>query len=948
MIKEILTMIKEAIMEQLKNRLFYVTLFFLVLFGILIYRLFDLQIVNGAKYQENFTYKSLKTVSVEATRGNIYDCNGKLLAYNKTSYNVSYTNSTSMESAAEEKGITTNELRNEIVYKTILILEQNGDSLSTELPIKMNKQGEMEYKVSGSTLNTFLINVYGVSSVDLLTDEERNATAREVFDYMRGPDLFNISEIYSDEYALKILSVRYEIWLNRFQQYMSVVIAADVSQESYAAILESSDELLGMTVNVESLRVYNDAEYFSHIIGYIGNISTEELEEYNNNLSADAKYSSNDMVGKMGLEKEYESYLRGTDGSQKMYVDNMGKVIEVIESTDSKAGNDIYLSIDSDLEKFCYDALEKELSNIILSHMVNMTTSSDYEDITIIDIYNALFDNNILSIEELNDDSATENERQVYATFVNSKKTTLAQLDSILNEAHTPLYQLSEQYQDYMEFICETLSSMGVYDSSALDKENDSVYKSYIENEISLCDFLKHSISQGAINIDSISAESDYYDTDEIYDVVTAYILEEFEKDTSFDKHIFKYMLLSGEITGAQVINLLFDQGVLNIATDEDYEDFSAGVISNYEFMYRKIKKLEITPAMLALDPCSGSIVVTDPATGNVKALVVYPGYDNNKLTNEIDEEYYQKVTEDKTTPMYNRATMQRTAPGSTFKPLATVAGLSENVISLGTVIKTTGLFDKITPSPHCWIYPNGAHGTIGIASAIENSCNYFFFEVGYRLATDENGTYNDKLGIDKLAKYATMFGLDSTSGIELPELSPQISDNDAVRSAIGQGRNSYTPVQLSKYVTAIANEGTCYDLSIIDQIKDVDGNVIMNGENKVHSTIELSDSEWNVIKQGMRQVVSNHTASTALINQINVDVAGKTGTAQEDETRPDHGLFISFAPYESPEVSVTCVIPYGYSSGNAEELAAMVYAYMYDPEALNTTEITGNNEVSD
>lgn len=269
--------------------------------------------------------------------------------------------------------------------------------------------------------------------------------------------------------------------------------------------------------------------------------------------------------------------------------------------------------------------------------------------------------------------------------------------------------------------------------------------------------------------------------------------------------------------------------------------------------MYRKIKKLEITPAMLALDPCSGSIVVTDPATGDVKALVVYPGYDNNKLTNEIDEEYYQKVTADKTTPMYNRATMQRTAPGSTFKPLATVAGLGENAISLGTVIKTTGLFDKVTPSPHCWIYPNGAHGTIGIASAIENSCNYFYFEVGYRLATDENGKYNDKLGVDKLAKYAAMFGLDSTSGIELPELEPQISDNDAVRSAIGQGRNSYTPVQLSKYVTAIANEGTCYDLSIIDQIKDVDGNVIMNGENKVHSTIELSDSEWNVIKQGMQ-----------------------------------------------------------------------------------------------
>lgn len=947
MFKEFLLMLKEAIIEQFKNRLFYVTLFFIVLFGILIYRLFDLQIVNGAKYQSNFTYKSQKTVSVEATRGNIYDCNGNLIAYNETSYNVNYESDADLTEAADKKGITTNELRNDIVYKTILILEQNGDKLSVDFPIRINKNKEMEFTASGAALKTFLINAYGVSSYDMLDEKQAKSSAKDVFDYMRSDELFNISTDYSDEYALKIMSVRYKIWLNRFQQYMNVVVAADVSKESYAAIMENSSELIGMTVEVNSLRVYNNAKYYSHIIGYIGNISNEELEKYNSNLKENEKYTANDKVGKLGLEMEYESYLRGTDGSSKMYVDNMGKVIEVINSTESKAGNDIYLTIDTELQKFCYDALERELSNIILSHMVNMNSSNDYEDITIVEIYNALFDNNIISISEMNDESATDNERNVYGTFINSKKATLTQLDSILNESHTPLYQLSKEYQDYMEFICEQLSKRGVYDSSVLDKENDSVYKSYIANEISLYEFLKHSISKGAINIESISTKSDYYDTDEIYEVVTAYILEEFEKDTSFDKHIFKYMLLSGEITGEQVINLLFDQGVLNVATDEDYDAFKTGVISNYEFIYRKIKNLEITPAMLALDPCSGSVVVTDPATGDVKALVVYPGYDNNRLTNEIDEEYYKKVTEDLTTPMYNRATMQRTAPGSTFKPLSTIAGLGENVISLDTVIKTTGVFDKVNPSPHCWIYP-GSHGTIGIASAIENSCNYFYFEVGYRLATNENGAYNDKLGTDKLAKYAALFGLDSTSGIELPELEPRISDNDAVRSAIGQAKNSYTPVQLSKYVTTIANEGICYDLSIIDNIKDVDGKIIKSGDNKIHSKVELSDSEWKVVKQGMRQVVSNHTASTALINQINVNVAGKTGTAQEDETRPDHGLFISFAPYESPEVSVTCVIPYGYSSGNAEELAGMVYAYMYDPEALSTIEITGNNEVSD
>lgn len=147
-------MIKESIIEHVKHRLFVVTVLFLVLFGILIYRLFDLQIVNGEKYQESFTYKSVKTVAVKATRGNIYDCNGKLLAYNEASYTLSYISGTDLTEAAAAKETTSNELRNDIVYKTILILEQNGDKMSVSLPLKLTSKG-FEFTVSGNTLNTF-------------------------------------------------------------------------------------------------------------------------------------------------------------------------------------------------------------------------------------------------------------------------------------------------------------------------------------------------------------------------------------------------------------------------------------------------------------------------------------------------------------------------------------------------------------------------------------------------------------------------------------------------------------------------------------------------------------------------------------------------------------------------------------------------------------------------
>ena len=945
MFKEFFSLIKESIIEHVKHRLFVVTVLFLVLFGILIYRLFDLQIVNGEKYQESFTYKSVKTVAVKATRGNIYDCNGKLLAYNEASYTLSYISGTDLTEAAAAKETTSNELRNDIVYKTILILEQNGDKMSVSLPLKLTSKG-FEFTVSGNTLNTFLMNVYGASSVDSLTEEQASSTADDIFKYMRGKDLFNISETYSDEAALKILAVRYEIWLNRYQQYMSVQLADGISEESYAAIKENSDELLGMEVSVESHRVYNDSVYFAQIMGYIGNISNEELEKYNETLDDSEKYGANDMVGKMGLESEFESYLRGKDGYQKMYVDNMGKVIEVIDSKDPVAGNDIYLTIDSDLQKYCYNALETEIASILLAHIKNVTTSTDKDDIPITDVYFALFDNNVISIDDLAAKDASELEQSVNSYFQSAKQNTLSRLDDILNVSHTPLHDLTLQYQDYMEFICEQLSEMGIYNPSKIDK-SDAAYVSYINNSISLCEYLKYAISQGAIDISGISTKSDYYDTDEIYNVLTEYILKEFENNTSFDKLVFKYMIISGELTGSQVINLLYDQGILNTATDADYSDYKAGVMGSYDFICKKIKNLEITPAMLALDPCSGSIVVTNPNNGTVKAMTSYPSYDNNRLTNMIDADYYSKITTDKTTPMYSRATMQQTAPGSTFKMITAFAGMNEGVIGVNDVIQTKGYFDKTETPAKCWIYPS-AHGTIGISKAIEESCNYFFYELGYRMATKDTGTYSDITGVERLQKYAGMFGFDSTSGIELPESKPQISDADSIRTAIGQGTNNFTATQLARYVTTLANSGTCYDLSLVSEIKDIDGNVVYKNEHKVHNQLDFPAEQWNVVRQGMRQVVSVHTSSSALINQINVAVAGKTGTAQQSEARPNHALFVSFAPYENPEVTVTSVIPFGYSSGNAVELSGLVYAYLYDPDVLENTTITGNNALSD
>lgn len=947
MIREILSSIKEIILDYVKHRLFPVTVVVIVIFSILIRRLFILQIIEGEEHMDNFIYKSEKTLNIDSVRGNIYDRNGKLLAYNELSYSVIYGNDPNISNRAKELDMSENDLKNQILYKTIGILEENGDEIYVDFPIELTDSGEYKFLVKDTQLKNFKKNVYSATSFDNLTENQKNATAEEIVAFLRD-ERFEVSDIYTEEETMKIISCRYKLWLNRYQQYVPVTIAYDVSEQSNAAITEYGDELMGMEVSVKSLRKYNDAVYFAHIIGYVGRISDEELQEYNKSLSDEDKYSGEEIVGKTGIEQYCESDLRGKAGYETMYVDNLGKVIETIDSKSAEAGNDVYLTIDADLQKYCYDTLEKEIASIILANLAPVSTVEEGENaaIPITDVYFGLFNNNYLSIEKMSQPNASGLEKSIYSAFSSRKSDTINDIDNILTKDFNPLSELSQEYQEYMEYICEILSKNEVFNSSLIAAD-DPEFISYTNNETSLEHYLKYAISIEAIDISKIDAKSDYYDTDEIYNLLCDYVNNYLNEDTEFDKLIVKNMIKLNEISGDNIVNLLYLQGVLNPDMDKEYEEYNNGQYGPYEFMVKKITNLDITPAMLALDPCSGSIVVTDVNTGDVLAMVSYPSYDNNYMTNEVDSEYYNKLLEDKTTPLYNRACQQKLAPGSTYKVLSSVAGLSEGVIDQSSYVYCPGEFDKIDPAPKCWIYPSG-HGSLDVESAIQRSCNVFFYQVGYSLAWTKDGTYSDSYGLDRLRKYAEMFGLGDLSGVEIPEIQPSISDNDVVRSAIGQGKNSYAPVQLARYVSTVANSGTCYNLTLIDKVTDYEGNIIVDKQPDVLNNLNISSSTWNSVHNGMRRVITLNTAGSELVNKVNVAIAGKSGTAQESETRPDHALFISYAPYDNPEVSVTCVLQNGYSSGNAIELAGFIYAYMYDPDKLNGAEMKGNVKNSD
>jgi penicillin-binding protein 2 len=199
---------------------------------------------------------------------------------------------------------------------------------------------------------------------------------------------------------------------------------------------------------------------------------------------------------------------------------------------------------------------------------------------------------------------------------------------------------------------------------------------------------------------------------------------------------------------------------------------------------------------------------------------------------------------------------------------------------------------------------------------------------------------YDSETGLAKLAYYADQFGLSEKSGIEISESSPKVSDFDAIRSAIGQGNNNYSTVGLARYVTTVANNGNCYNLSLIDKTTTSEGDLLKDFTPELRNTVQLSQSTWNSIHLGMRQVIKGK----AYFDGLAVNVAGKTGTAQENKKRPNHALFVCYAPYENPEIAIATRIAYGYASDNAAQMTKDVIMYYFDLEEVDEL-ITGTAE---
>lgn len=917
MIKEIL----EYILSFLKSRLLPMILVFIILFAVIINRLFNLQIINGESYVDNLSDSIKKTTSVEATRGRIFDRNGVLLAYNDLAYSVKISDSGTY-SSNDVKNATINEAIN----KTINIIESNGDQITNDFPIVLDEDGNLEYNIEDNTLLRFLRDIYGAKSVNDLTDEQKNTTAQQLFDYLCSDEKYNVSDEYPVANRLEILNLRRYMSANSYNRYMTFTISYEVSDATVAAILENSEELVGVTVEEEYIRRYVDSIYTAHILGYTGNVSSSELEDLQ---AQNDQYEANDTVGKSGIEQSLETELQGTKGSKTVYVDTVGRITEVVDQTDPSPGHDVYLTIDINLQKKVYQEIEDKIVEILLSKITDSDQTYTYKSdgsvndiyIPIKNVYFALLDNNIVKLDKIaKADSGIQS--QVYQTFLGKQSQVMDMVRSELTDSPTVYSSLGEEKQLYVDYIYSMLKTNGIINTDAIDT-NDETYLNWQNSTISLEEFLTYAISQNWVDMSKLPTEQ-YTSLQESYNTIVDYVMDTIQTDSEFQKKIYKTLVQTGALSGRQICMMLYEQGVLD-TSDADYASLNSGAMSAYSFMITKITNKEITPAQLALEPCSGSAVITNPQNGQVLAMVSYPSYDNNKLSGTVDASYYSQLRTDKSNPLINRATTAQTAPGSIFKPTSAIAGLEEGVISTGESIYCSGSFTQVTPPPKCWIYPSG-HGAETVSTAIRDSCNVFFYTVGYRLAMD-NGKYNSTKGTSILQNYAEQLGLATKSGVEIYEKEPQASNINAIPSAIGQGNHNYSAVNLARYVSTLATSGTNYKLTLIDKITDYDGNVISENEPEVTNVMDVSSTTWNAVSSGMKMVIQNTTAFSSLSS---LNIAGKSGTAQESTKHPDHATFISYAPANNPEIAMSVVIQNGYSSARVGELTAEIYKDYY------------------
>mgnify|MGYP000803155900 FL=1 len=422
--------------------------------------------------------------------------------------------------------------------------------------------------------------------------------------------------------------------------------------------------------------------------------------------------------------------------------------------------------------------------------------------------------------------------------------------------------------------------------------------------------------------------EDTYGINDVIGKVGIQYVFEEYlrgqngikQLDMSVDGNITDEYITKEAVAGSDVI----------LTIDANLQATTEKALAN------NIKKIASGGFSKTSEAKAGAAVVMNVKTGEILAMASYPDYEPELFVNGISQKKLDEYN--KGDNIFNRAISGVYAPGSTFKMITAIAGLETGAITPTEKINDVGVYKK-AHEPACWIWNSYGmtHGWLNVTDAIIHSCNYFFYEVGYRVT------------IDNIAKYAKYYGLGQKTNVELPmeeegvvatrdkakERGDEWQIGETLSAAIGQSYNSYTPIQMAKYISMLANGGKPIDVSIVKSVIDVNGNQIskeeitkfvnakLGLEKQEKEDLNIKKENLEAILKGMKGVTSEEGGTAySTFADFNIELGGKTGSAQTDVNGKVNGWFVGFAPYDEPEVAVVVLVENAGSGSYTAEVA--------------------------
>ena len=422
------------------------------------------------------------------------------------------------------------------------------------------------------------------------------------------------------------------------------------------------------------------------------------------------------------------------------------------------------------------------------------------------------------------------------------------------------------------------------------------------------------------------------------------YVLEKYLRGEKGTKQID--MSVDGTIEGEYIEQEAISGDTVVLTIDLELQEKMESIIKDsVQQLQKEGNKTEYAAAVLM-----------DVENGEVLAMCSYPSFEPEIFLGTVSNDVWQDI--EKGRKLYNNAVQSANAPGSTFKMVTAAAALEEEIVTESEYINDRGVY-PYGHNPACWYYNQygRGHGNVNVKTALQKSCNYFFYEMGRRL------------GVDTIAKYAKYFGLGEKTGIELAgETAGTVAStaeaerrgdtwypSNVLSAAIGQSYNNFSPIQMARYISIIANGGNYVSPTLIKEIKDVDGNRIPKDEIRKYtnellgvstnssSDVSVSEETLNTIRAGMRLVTSSGGTAYSIFKDFDYSVAGKTGSAQaktKEKGEITNGWFVGFTPYENSEVAIAVFLEDGASNSVAAKAAKKILEAYYNTDILESEDL--------